>query len=162
MIIISKSPSETKNIAEEFLKERLVAVGTKNFSSQDFEAQDFRTQNFVSLLVCLEGYLGGGKTTFAQGVAAALGIKEAVTSPTFLIMKKYQAPRGKYNLYHFDCYRIKNAREILDLGWEEIIKDKNNIVLVEWAEKIKRILPKDKVRIKFEFVDENRRKIEII
>ena len=151
MIIISKSPSETKLLAKEFLKKRLAAAGIKKNSSQ----------NFVPLLVCLEGDLGEGKTTFAQGVAEALGIKEAVTSPTFLIMKKYQAPRGKYNLYHFDCYRVKDALEILDLGWEEFIKDKNNIVLVEWAEKIKKILPKDGIWIKFKFVDEGKRKVEI-
>ena len=151
MIIISKSPRETKNLAKKFLREQLAIVGTKNFSSQ----------NFSSPLICLKGDLGGGKTTFVQGIAEAMKIKEPVTSPTFLIMKKYQPLRGKYTLYHFDCYRVKNAQEILDLGWEEIIKEKNNIILVEWAEKIKEILPKDSIWIKFGFVDENERKIEI-
>ena len=160
MIIISKSPSETKNLARKFLKEWLAAVMTNKISP---------------LAVCLEGELGGGKTTFAQGIAEALGIKEAVTSPTFLIMKKYQVQGKRFtelssvnpelssvNLYHFDCYRVKDAREILDLGWEEIIKEKNNIILIEWAEKIKKILPKNSVWIKFGFVNESRRKIEIV
>ncbi len=158
MITISKSPIETKNLAGKFLKEWL--ADKKN-----------RDKN---LLVCLEGDLGGGKTTFAQGIAEALEIKEAVTSPTFLIMKKYQAPRKRVmelssgypelssiTLYHFDCYRVKGAQEILDLGWKEIVKEKDNIILVEWAEKIKKILPKDGIWIKFGFVDEDRRKLEI-
>jgi len=157
MITISKNPRETKNLAKKFLKERLAAAGTKNFSFPDS----------ASLLVCLKGDLGGGKTTFVQGAAEALGIKELVTSPTFLIMKKYQTPRKKArtsfkSLYHFDCYRVESAQEILDLGWEEIIKEKNNIILVEWAEKIKEILPKESVWIKFEFVNENKREIKII
>ncbi len=126
------------------------------------KTKDSETQDFVSLLICLKGDLGEGKTTFTQGVAEALKIKESVTSPTFLIMKKYQPPRGKYTLYHFDCYRVENAQEILDLGWKEINKEKNNIILVEWAEKIKSILPKDSIWIKFGFVDEKIRRIKII
>ena len=145
MITISKSSQQTKSLAKKLLKKWLAGGENKD----------------INLAVCLEGDLGGGKTTFAQGIAEALGIKEAVTSPTFLIMKKYRAPRKKYSLYHFDCYQIKNSREILDLGWEEIIKEKNNIILIEWAEKIKSILPKNRIRIKFEFVGENERKIEI-
>ncbi len=151
MIITSKSPIETKKLAGKLLKEWLADIKTKKNSS---------------LPVCLEGELGGGKTTFAQGIAEALGIKEPVTSPTFLIMKKYQTPRKKVTelssvtLYHFDCYRINDSREILDLGWEEIINRENNIILIEWAEKIKDILPKKRLNIKFEFINENTRKIK--
>ena len=148
MIITSKSPIETKKLAGKLLKKWLDNVRTKNFSS---------------LLVCLEGELGGGKTTFAQGIAEALEIKEPATSPTFLIMKKYSSSKKdtkKYNLYHFDCYRINDSQEILDLGWEEIINGKNNIILIEWPEKIKNILPKERLNIKFEFIDENTRRIK--
>ena len=102
-------------------------------------------------IICLSGDLGSGKTTFAQGVLHGLGAKGPYTSPTFVVMKQYkkrisnfkfqisnqiQSPKSKIeNIYHIDCYRI-NSKDILDLGWEEIISGKNNIVIVEWAERI--------------------------
>jgi len=154
--IITKSSKETKDVAKKLIREWLELNSSKN------------------LVICLEGNLGGGKTTFVQGLAEGLGIKETVNSPTFLIMKKYTSPdrkrtsvcslsleTKKYNLYHFDCYRISSYQEILDLGFEEIISDKNNIIAIEWPEKIKKILPKERINIKFRFVDEKTRKIKI-
>ena len=161
--IVTKSSRETKNVAKKLIGEWLELNTGKN------------------LVICLEGNLGGGKTTFAQGLAEGLGIKETVNSPTFLIMKKYTSPRnevkterftepkatcrhvafGSVNLYHFDCYRISSYQEILDLGFEEIISGKNNIIAIEWSEKIKEILPKEKINIKFELVDKKTRKIAI-
>jgi len=180
--IITKSSRETKEFAGKLIRELLKSSKNKN------------------LVICLEGNLGGGKTTFVQGLAEGLGIKEIVNSPTFLIMKKYTVVKNrtkKYNssprrslsaedcdeqthkslessaerlqrgeseealnLYHFDCYRISSYQEILDLGFEEIISGKNNIVAIEWSEKIKEILPKERINIKFEFVDEKTRKIK--
>lgn len=145
--IITKSSRETKDVAKKMIKEWLELNANKN------------------LVICLEGNLGGGKTTFVQGLAEGLGIKEIVNSPTFLIMKKYTAPRNKtagkkYNLYHFDCYRISSYQEILDLGFEEIISGKNNIIAIEWPGKIKEILPKERIDIKFEFVNEKTRRIK--
>ena len=113
-------------------------------------------------LVCLYGDLGGGKTTFSQGIGEELSVKEIVNSPTFLIMKKYISAKKinkKYTLYHFDCYRITDAQEILDLGWEDIIGGENNIILIEWPERIEKILPEVRLNLKFEVVEENVRKI---
>ncbi len=156
--ITTKNPGETKDIAKKMIGEWLELNTNKN------------------LVICLEGNLGGGKTTFAQGLAEGLGIKEIVNSPTFLIMKKYTAlnygrqtsaylssvaSNKKYNLYHFDCYRVSSYQEILDLGWEEIISGKNNIIAIEWSEKIRKILPKERMDIKFEFVNKKTRKIII-
>ena len=165
--IITKSSRETKDVAKKLIEEWLESNKNKN----------------LNLVICLEGNLGGGKTTFVQGLAEGLGIKETVNSPTFLIMKKYIAVKnrtektrnslqssaerlqrgeseGVLNLYHFDCYRISNYQEILELGFEEIISGENNIIAIEWPEKIKEILPKERINIKFEFVDEKTRKIK--
>jgi len=68
-------------------------------------------------------------------------------------MKKY-----KKNIFHLDAYRI-NAKDILNLGWEEIVTNKNNIIIIEWADRIKKIIPKNCLWIKFEWIDENKRKL---
>ena len=142
--ITTKNPEETKDFAKVLISEWLEINKTKN----------------SSWLVCLYGSLGSGKTTFVQGLAKKLEIKEIVNSPTFLILKKYiSSKNNNYTLYHFDCYRISNYQEILDLGWEEIINEGNNIIVIEWPEKIKEILPKKRLDLKFKFVDENTRKI---
>jgi len=109
-----------------------------------------------AIVIGLSGNLGGGKTTFLQGFAEGLGITEKVLSPTFVILKRFK------NFYHIDCYRLNKDEEILELGWKEIISDPKNIVAIEWPEKIKKYLPKDTIYIKFDFVDENQRKIQFI
>lgn len=107
-----------------------------------------------ALIIGLEGELGSGKTTFIQGLAKGLKIKERITSPTFVIMKKI----GWF--YHIDCYRVK-SKDLLDLGFREIISQPN-LVVIEWAEKIKKILPKNTFWIKFEYLDKNKRKMIIV
>ncbi len=110
----------------------------------------------------LKGDLGGGKTTFLQGFAKGLGIKEKITSPTFVLMKKFRIPNTKFqNFYHFDCYRIGKPKEILEMGFREIISNPQNIVALEWADKIKSILPKNVIRISFDFINQSVRKIKI-
>jgi len=107
-----------------------------------------------ALIIGLEGELGSGKTTFIQGLAKGLKIKERITSPTFVIIKKI----GWF--YHIDCYRVK-SKDLLDLGFREIISQPN-LVVIEWAEKIKKILPKNTFWIKFEYLDKNKRKMIIV
>jgi len=117
-------------------------------------------------LILLQGDLGAGKTTFSQGVLKYLGAEGPFTSPTFVIMKDYDIEFSNKKgaqfkkVFHLDCYRIKGG-EVLDLGWEEIIKDKNNLVLVEWPENIKEFLPKKFIQIDFEVLGEDKRKIEV-
>ncbi len=116
-----------------------------------------------ALIIGLEGDLGSGKTKFVQGFAKGIGIKTRLTSPTFVLMKKYKIPKKKnFNLYHIDCYRLNKPKELLVLDFEEIINNPQNIILIEWAEKIKRILPKNIIWIKFEIVSPRERKIVII
>jgi len=140
---ISYSPSQTQKIGKSF-------------------ALDIKRKKSGALVIVLDGDLGAGKTTLTQGFAKALGIKERVVSPTFVLMKQFKINQKGFEMfYHLDCYRIAKPKEILALGFKEIISDSKNIVLIEWAQNIKRYLPKDKVVIKLDFVDEKTRIISI-
>ncbi len=115
-------------------------------------------------LLALTGELGSGKTTFVQGLAKGLGIKQRAISPTFILMRSYKCQvSGVKNFYHIDLYRLENnvEREVRNLGIEEIWDNPKNIVVIEWAEKIKNILPKNKIWIEFENLGEDKRKIKI-
>ncbi len=115
------------------------------------------------LIIGLEGELGSGKTRFAQGFAKALGIKQRLTSPTFVLIKRYPIPHTPYaNLYHIDCYRLNKPRNFLDLDFKEIISNPKNIVLIEWAERVRKILPRNLIWIKFEVISQNKRRLEIL
>jgi tRNA threonylcarbamoyladenosine biosynthesis protein TsaE len=117
-------------------------------------------QKTKAVVLGLRGDLGGGKTTFLQGLAKGLGIKDKVLSPTFIVMRRMKIGKAKFkNFYHLDCYRIEKDKELLTLGWESIISDPKNIVAIEWVDKIKKILPKDCLILEFEFLDKNKRKI---
>lgn len=121
------------------------------------------------VVLALVGDLGGGKTTFLQGLAKGLGVREKILSPTFVIMKRFEIKNrrslsrtgGFRNFYHLDCYRVEKQKEILDMGFKKIIANKNNIVAMEWADKIKKIVPKKATWITFKFADKNKRKIVI-
>ena len=114
-------------------------------------------------VISLKGKLGSGKTTFVKGFAKSLNVKEKILSPTFIIMRKFKIKNGHWrNFYHIDCYRIKKQKEILDLGFKEIISTKGNIIAIEWPEKIQKILPNDTLTLKFKIVSQKERKIEII
>lgn len=112
--------------------------------------------------VCLEGDLGSGKTTFVQGLAGGLGVRQRITSPTFVLMRRFATAIKRFtHLYHIDCYRIKNPQDLLDIGFKEILEDKNALVVIEWADRVRKILPKKRLTIKFEMVDEKTRRIII-
>ena len=109
--------------------------------------------NLKGGIVALYGELGSGKTTFVQGLAAGLGIKKRIVSPTFIFIRQYS------NFYHIDLYRIEKPEDARGLGLEEILGDPANIVVIEWAEKIKNLLPKKRIDVKFKILGENERKI---
>lgn len=110
-------------------------------------------------IIGLTGELGAGKTTFVQGFTQALGITEKVKSPTFLLIKQYDI--GQHRLYHIDCYRVNDYKELLPLEIEAILREPVNIVLIEWAERIAPILPSSYISIRLEHVGEDKRKISI-
>ena len=113
-----------------------------------------------AIVLSLYGNLGGGKTTFLQGLAKGFKIKEKVLSPTYVILKRFKINKVFKNLYHIDCYRLKDSKDILELDFKKIILDPENIIAVEWPEKIKEVLPKKAIRIDFKFIDEKTREIK--
>lgn len=144
MEFITKSPAQTKEVGKKFA---------------DFVI-DEKKNSFTAALV---GDLGSGKTTFIQGFAQGLGIKQRIISPTFILVRMYQLPgRGIFeSFYHIDFYRITQDpyKEARNLGLSDILSKKGNIVVIEWGEKIKNILPKGSYWIEFENLGEESRKI---
>lgn len=161
-----------------YIIENMKEYVTNKFEETQKLGEELASELRGGEVVCLEGELGAGKTTFTQGLLKGLGAEGPYTSPTFLIMKKYQAgisnsnppaggqisnktqnPNDKIkNIYHIDAYRI-GEDDMLNLGWEEMIADPKNIIIIEWPERIENILPEKVLRIKFEGLDEERRKI---
>lgn len=115
-------------------------------------AQNFESEKFPNMIICLNGELGSGKTVFTKGIANALGIDETITSPTFAIIKEY--PNGELPLYHMDVYRLDGNTD--GVGIEEYFT-KGGVVVIEWADTIKDILPEERLDIKFKILDENKR-----
>lgn len=137
MVYKSNSAKETENIAKAF---------AKTLKSGD--------------IVCLNGDLGAGKTAFAAGLAKGLEVSEYISSPTFTILNCYS---GKLPLYHFDVYRISDSDEMLDIGFDEYLSG-SGVSVIEWAEMIEDILPKDRYEVKITKnldIHENYREISI-
>lgn len=112
-------------------------------------------------LFALNGDLGAGKTVFVQGFAKGLGIQEKIISPTFVLIRQHKIPESKKILYHIDLYRLEETKDLGRLGLEEILADPNNIVLIEWAKKIKKLLPENTNWISIKAVSEDSRQITV-
>lgn len=138
MLITTKSASGTKKMASTLAKRVL------------------NLRHNSAVVIALEGNLGAGKTTFVQGFARALGVREKIQSPTFVLMKVYKLglrtkdKRRKFrHLIHIDCYRIDSPKDLSHLGFKNLLKDKDAIILIEWADRIKKIIPRNAVWFKF-------------
>jgi tRNA threonylcarbamoyladenosine biosynthesis protein TsaE len=141
--VITKSLEETQNFAKKWLDSLA--------PSED-----------GAVVVGLYGNLGAGKTTFTQAVAREMDVKDIVNSPTFVIEKIYETKHPIFKrLIHIDAYRLAKASELQVLNFEELIENKNNLILIEWPENVKEILPADHHKIYCEFVDENSRQFEV-
>ena len=105
------------------------------------------------------GELGSGKTTFVKYLAREIGSREIIKSPTYLLLKSYALPNGT-KLHHIDAYRIKSSHDLLSIGIEDIIRDNNSITIVEWADKVKEILPKRTLWIEFKYCKNGREIID--
>jgi len=108
-------------------------------------------------VISLRGPLGAGKTVIAKGIALALGIAEAIVSPTFTLVQEYE---GKMSMHHMDLYRIDGIEEFAGIGGEELLYN-NGIPLIEWSEKIHRILPPHTVYITIEILENQLRSIQL-
>lgn len=143
---LTKSPAETKKLAAKTVKQ-------------------LKGGEVLGLI----GDLGSGKTVFVQGMAKALGVKKTVNSPTFVLMKIYETPvlrqGGRHttydirNLVHVDAYRIDNYQELLDIGSGEYLNKKDSVVVIEWADKVKKILSKSSLIINFQLGKKNNERI---
>lgn len=132
---ISNSPEETFQFA-------------KNFSDE-LKPGD---------IIALNGNLGTGKTIFVKGICAGLNAEQNPLSPTFSIINEYN---GKYKIYHFDFYRIKDIEELYDIGYEDYFNDES-ICLIEWANMFPEILPQERIEVLIEFGEnETQRKITV-
>ena len=108
-------------------------------------------------VVALYGDLGAGKTSFVRGLAEGLGIKGRVTSPTFTIVNEYP---GSVPLFHFDLYRLKNAGELLDLGWDDYL-ERGGVIATEWTEIAEAAFPDDIIRVRIEKTGDYSRRIDM-
>ncbi len=148
--IIAESAKETKKIATKMAKEILK-------SSFFVETTKDRKK---AIVIGLIGELGAGKTAFAQGFAKGLGIKENVVSPTFVLERVYKLENKKYKLFvHIDAYRLEKSKEMATLGFKDLARNPQNIILIEWADRIKNVLPKNYIKIRFEHINKNKRTI---
>lgn len=112
-------------------------------------------------IYCLFGELGSGKTTFAGGFARALGISTRLLSPTFTIVRRYPMLSHAGFLYHLDLYRTEGEKDLFGLGIQEILKDPDSIVLIEWAEKLGKLLPTNRVDVQFNVLEDGKRQVSI-
>ncbi len=97
-------------------------------------------------ILCLNGDLGAGKTTLTKSIGLGLGVEEYITSPTFALINQYS---GRLPVYHFDVYRLENVEELFDLGFDEYFYG-NGVCIIEWADKIDRMIPKERIVIDIE------------
>ncbi|MDP2705201.1 MAG: tRNA (adenosine(37)-N6)-threonylcarbamoyltransferase complex ATPase subunit type 1 TsaE [Patescibacteria group bacterium] len=135
----SKSLKETEHLAEKFL----LTLSPKK----------------KAIVVGLCGDLGSGKTAFVKMVAKILGVKGHVTSPTFVIQKNYSLKEKNFStLAHIDAYRLKEGEDLLSLSWNDTLEG-NNLVFIEWPERVLSALPKGIKKIYFEFIDDTTRNI---
>lgn len=109
-----------------------------------------------NMVIVFDGDLGAGKTTLTQGIGQGLGIHSKITSPTFTILKIYE---GRIKLYHIDAYRLEGITQ--DLGFEELLDD-DGLTVVEWAEYVPHLIPKDYLKIQVRFLEDDQREFLFI
>jgi tRNA threonylcarbamoyladenosine biosynthesis protein TsaE len=118
-------------------------------------------QSDSAVVIALEGDLGVGKTTLTKEIARVLSVEENVISPTFIIMKKYEVIDEKFKyLIHIDAYRLEKSEELFKLGFQELLDDKNNLIIIEWPELVPDCIPKNACKIKLSHTNENTHNIE--
>lgn len=114
-------------------------------------AENLESEKFSNMVICLTGDLGSGKTVFTKAFARSMGIEDNITSPTFNIIKEYE---GELPLYHMDVYRLEESGE--NLGIKDYF-NKGGVTIIEWADLIPDLLPKERLDIKIRIVDDTKR-----
>ena len=102
-------------------------------------------------VIALEGCLGAGKTVFVKGIAKGLGVKHLIQSPTFVIMRVYPVKhRSIRTLVHVDCYRLKDSRELMDIGLQDYLEDPSTLTVIEWADRVPELIPVGALTVAFQ------------
>ncbi len=135
--VITKSGEETQKLGEKF-------------------AQQLKSGG----VVCLYGDLGAGKTTFVQGLVRGLGSSAWVSSPTFVLVRRYDT-KGDHSIYHVDLYRLENLLDAKAVGIGEMMSEQGSVVLIEWPEKIASLLPRQRWEVRLTARGENEREITL-
>ena len=138
----------------------------RSFSSEDTKKFGEKlagkiTRGENAVVFALKGDLGAGKTTFVQGFFNGLGLKRRAPSPTFIIMRRHSLGRARKNfsdVFHVDAYRLKDAKNLAALDFHDVLSDPRNIVLIEWADRVKKIIPKNAVWLSFRHGKKRERK----
>jgi len=145
---------------------RIAGMRTRNGDELRALAADFTGSlrpRKGATVVALSGKLGAGKTAFVQGIGRALGIEEAISSPTFVIIKIYDLPmsdlrsRSFRRLVHIDAFRLKGEHHLEVLGWNEYVSDPSNLICIEWPEVVPGVIPRDAIRVKIDIDGDGRR-----
>ena len=138
--ITTKKPEETARVGEELAHHLMNRGGA---------------------ILCLYGQLGAGKTTFTQGFARGLGITTRLLSPTFIIVRRYQIPTNNFFLNHVDLYRLQTLPEMEGIGLPEIFSDCASYTVIEWAERLGELLPKNRIDVHFRTAQDDTHDIRI-
>ncbi len=127
------------------------ALATRRFAARfGRKITTLKSSSGRALVVGLTGDLGAGKTTFVQGLAKSLGIKKRILSPTFLIMRNYKIGAGGFTrLFHVDAYRLRKEAELTPLYFKTVLNNPRHLILVEWSERIKNLLPRRSFWLRF-------------
>ncbi|MBQ7880732.1 MAG: tRNA (adenosine(37)-N6)-threonylcarbamoyltransferase complex ATPase subunit type 1 TsaE [Clostridia bacterium] len=128
-------------------------VIVKSIDETNALAQDFGKDLHIGDVVLLSGDLGAGKTTFTQFVFKYLGVQGVINSPTFAVLKTYEA--NGITLNHFDAYRI-NTPEAIECGFDEVISSREGITFIEWSQNIAELLPSDCIKVDITLLGEDR------
>ena len=130
-----------------------------NEQGREVAATDFLVKCGTARIFAFDGKMGAGKTTFIKHLCEAMGTEDIVNSPTFAIVNVYEISNGE-EVYHFDCYRIKDIREAMDFGAEEYLYS-GNYCFIEWAEMIEPLLPDNTVWVKIEVMENGERRLVV-
>lgn len=137
----------------------MITLKIESLDTINQTAHKFIDQIDDRTVFAFNGKMGAGKTTFIKSICETMGVKETVNSPTFAIVNEYEAGDGRI-IYHFDCYRITNVQEALDMGAEEYLYS-GNLCFIEWSENIAPLLPDTLVNVDIEELEDGKRNVVI-